>query len=54
MPFIHRDDRVGSAKGGAHERTLTRQGQRAVCDAALVLHDELFSDSVAFELRLPQ
>jgi hypothetical protein len=46
MPFIHREDRLGSAKG-AHERTLTRQGQRAVCNVALALHDELFSDEVA-------
>jgi hypothetical protein len=50
MPFIHRDDRRDLAKGGAHERTLTLDGQRAVCDVALALHDELFDDEVVFGL----
>jgi hypothetical protein len=48
MPFIHRDDRRGLAKGGAHERKLALHGQRAICDVALALHDELFG--VGFRL----
>ena len=49
MPFLHRDDRNGSVKAGAHERTLARQGQRAVCDMAVAFHDELFGNGLKLD-----
>ena len=45
-PILATDKRPHRPKGGKHERTAALHGQRALCDVALALHDELFGVEV--------